>query len=64
MVISYSCFHFKPKYYSLAASDGHCHNRLGPTRAKIESTNSECRTKTIVGSFMHAVRTYKRQAHG
>jgi len=28
MVISYSCFHFGPKYYRPAASDGHCHNRL------------------------------------
>jgi len=29
MVISYSCFHFAPKkYYKLAASDGHCQNRL------------------------------------
>jgi len=27
-VISYSCFHFGPKYYRPAASDGHCHNRL------------------------------------
>jgi len=28
MVISYSCFHFKPKYYRPVASNGHCHNRL------------------------------------
>jgi len=28
MVISYSCFHFGPKYYRPAASDGHCHNML------------------------------------
>ena len=28
MVISYSCFHFGPKYYKPAASDGHCHNKL------------------------------------
>jgi len=28
MVISYSGFHFGPKYYRPAASDGHCHNRL------------------------------------
>ena len=26
--LSYSCFHFGPKYYRPAASDGHCHNRL------------------------------------
>jgi len=25
MVISYSCFHFGPKYYRPAASDGHSH---------------------------------------
>jgi len=24
----YSCFHFGPKYYRPAASNGHCHNRL------------------------------------
>jgi len=28
MVILYSCFHFGPKYYGPAASDGHCHNKL------------------------------------
>jgi len=28
MVMSYSCFHCGPKYYTPAASDGHCHNRL------------------------------------
>jgi len=28
MVISYSCFHFGPKYNRPAASDGHCHNKL------------------------------------
>jgi len=28
MVISYSCFHFGPKYYRLAVSDGHYYNRL------------------------------------
>jgi len=26
--MSYSCFHFGPKYCRPAASDGHCHNRL------------------------------------
>jgi len=55
MVISYSCFHFGPKYYRPAALDG---------QAKTESTNTECRAKTTAGSFMQAVRAYKWQAHG
>jgi len=28
MMISYSCFHFGPKYYRPAASDGHCHSLI------------------------------------
>ena len=60
MVISYGCFHFGPKYYKPAASNGHRHNRA----LNFECSNSECRAKTTAGSFMHAVRAYKWQEHG
>jgi len=39
MVISYSCFHFEPKYYGPAASDGHCHNRLLKLKLSALTTN-------------------------
>jgi len=37
---------------------------IGYTQAKTECTNSECRAKTTAGSFVHAVKAYKWQAHG
>jgi len=41
MVISYSFFHFGPKYYRLAVSDGHCHNRLLRLKLSALTTNVE-----------------------
>jgi len=56
----YSCFNFRPKYYRLAASDGHCHNRLLRLKLSALTTNA----KRTVGLFMHAVRAYEWQAQG
>jgi len=39
MVISYSCFHFGPKYYRPAVLDGHCHNRLLRLKLSALATN-------------------------
>jgi len=39
MVISYSCFHFGPKYCRPAASDGYCHNRLLRLKLSALTTN-------------------------
>jgi len=39
MVILYSCFHFGPKYYRPAVSDGHCHNRLLRLKLTALTTN-------------------------
>jgi len=43
MVISYSCFHFGPKYYRPTASDGHCHNRLLMLKLSALTANVERR---------------------